>query len=304
MDVVRLDGLRFAVTGAGGFLGHRMVEELLRRGAAKVKALDIRRPAATLPREDVAEIFEERVEYHIGDIRGLSYVVDAVRDVDCVFHFASFGMSGREMLKPSMIVQVNVEGTNNITRACFINKVPVLVYTSTANVVFDGFTELKDVDESYPYPRLDQFMDHYSRTKCMAEQNILLHNGSSFFRRNDLVQYAPYRGMSTPEALLPDEPTDSDFDHDVDHDDGRFRLTTCSIRPTGIYGEGEERHMPRVVDMFKTGVCLFRIGPSSAKMDWVYVDNLVFAHLLAAQTLVRFEPSLSSFVWIIIIIIV
>eukprot|EP01096_Ripella_sp_DP13-Kostka_P008941 TRINITY_DN3362_c0_g1_i1.p1 TRINITY_DN3362_c0_g1~~TRINITY_DN3362_c0_g1_i1.p1 ORF type:complete len:438 (+),score=146.36 TRINITY_DN3362_c0_g1_i1:108-1421(+) len=279
MEVVKLEGLKFAVTGAGGFLGHRMVEELLRRGAAKVHALDIRTPSSKA-REDVSELYHKRVEFHTGDIRSLSYVVEAIKGVDCVFHLASFGMSGREMLKPPMIFQVNVEGTNNILRACFLNKVPVLVYTSTANVLFDGFTEMKDVDETFPYPPLDQFMDHYSRTKCMAEQNVLIHNGSDAFRRDDLIRFAPYDGMSIPDEKLPEEPA-------VGADDQDFRLTTCSIRPTGIYGEGEERHLPRVVDMFKTGVCVFRIGPSTAKMDWVYIDNLVFAHLLAAQTLIK-----------------
>lgn len=63
-------------------------------------------------------------------------------------------------------------------------------------------------------------------------------------------------------------------------------LRTCAIRPAGIYGEGEERHFPRIIGMLDAGLLVFKVGAPETLVDWVHVDNLVFAHLLAAAKLV------------------
>lgn len=63
-------------------------------------------------------------------------------------------------------------------------------------------------------------------------------------------------------------------------------LRCVGIRPYGIYGEGEERHFPRMIRYFKQGI-YSRIGPSTTLSDWVHVDNLVHACLLADHKLRR-----------------
>ena len=81
---------------------------------------DILEPAQNLP---------EGVTFVRGDIRRLSDVETAFRDADvaCVFHIASYGMSGREQLNKTQIEEVNVGGTDNILRACLEIGVPSLV---------------------------------------------------------------------------------------------------------------------------------------------------------------------------------
>jgi len=54
----------------------------------------------------------------------------------------------------------------------------------------------------------------------------------------------------------------------------------CALRPYGIYGEGEQRHFPRMINYFKLGFYC-RFGHESDLSDWVHVDNLVHAMLLA-----------------------
>jgi 3beta-hydroxy-delta5-steroid dehydrogenase/steroid delta-isomerase len=39
------------------------------------------------------------------------------------------------------------------------------------------------------------------------------------------------------------------------------------------------------VNHIKSGLLCFAIGPASSKVDWVYVDNLVYAHILASERL-------------------
>lgn len=71
-------------------------------------------------------------------------------------------------------------------------------------------------------------------------------------------------------------------------------MYTCAIRPAAIYGPGEERHLPRILHMAKLGLLLFRIGGSKVLTDWVYVDNLVHAHLLASMALLDDIPGRSG----------
>jgi len=76
------------------------------------------------------------------------------------------------------------------------------------------------------------------------------------------------------------------------------QLLTCALRPAAIYGPGETRHFPRIMRSVRWGLLQFRIGSPSAKVDWVHVDNLVYAHLLAMAALLnpktRSVPALAS----------
>lgn len=53
-----------------------------------------------------------------------------------------------------------------------------------------------------------------------------------------------------------------------------------AIRPYGIYGQGEERHFPRMLSLFKWGMFARFGNPKGDLTDWVHVDNLVHAMLL------------------------
>lgn len=63
------------------------------------------------------------------------------------------------------------------------------------------------------------------------------------------------------------------------------RLATCALRPGGIYGPGERHHFPRIVGEVLGGRFVAKVGPGIAKADNVYIDDLVDAHLRAAERL-------------------
>ena len=71
---------------------------------------------------------------------------------------------------------------------------------------------------------------------------------------------------------------------------GKEGLLTCAIRPGGIYGPGERLTYGRLVRVLKMGVPLFIFGDGSARLDYVYIDNLVDAELRAAERLVDGSP--------------
>ena len=103
-----------------------------------------------------------------------------LQDIDVCFHLASYGMSGADQLNQGRVTEVNVGGTRNVIQGCQEHGVSVLVYVSTYNVVFAG-QEIVNGNETLPYVEDGAHVDHYSRTKTIAEQLVLeansLHQG-------------------------------------------------------------------------------------------------------------------------------
>lgn len=181
------------------------------------------------------------------DVRHYNDLYSVCEGVDCVFHVAAFGMTGTEQLKTKEIRSINVEGTRIVIEVCKQQNIPRLIYTSSINVVFAGQT-IEDGDEdSVPYYPLNKQVNEYSKTKTIAEQMVLAANGS------------PLKGGGT--------------------------LYTCALRPPGIYGPDEQRHLPRLKLNAERGLFTFKLGPPTNRMNWVHVKNLVQGHILAANAL-------------------
>jgi len=86
---------------------------------------------------------------------------------DVVYHLAAkVGIWGSYQEYAS----VNVEGTENVIRACKSQGVGRLIFTSSSSVVFSG-EDLDGIDENYPYP--EQHGSHYAATKARAETLIM-----------------------------------------------------------------------------------------------------------------------------------
>ncbi|MGB5704891.1 MAG: NAD-dependent epimerase/dehydratase family protein [Polyangiales bacterium] len=71
---------------------------------------------------------------------------------------------------------------------------------------------------------------------------------------------------------------------------GAHGMMTCAIRPGGIYGPGERFTYGRLVRALKLGIPLVVFGDGSARLDYVYIDNLVDGEIRAAERLVEGSP--------------
>jgi len=149
------------VTGASGFLGRYVVEQLVARGD-RVRAL---------VRSDNAELQALGVELARADVRDRQATVDSCAGVDVVFHVA--GLSG--IWGPwETYYGVNVVGAENVLEGCRQHGVGRLIYTSSPSVTFEGRDQC-GIDESAPYAR--RWLCHYPHTKAIAEQRVLAANG-------------------------------------------------------------------------------------------------------------------------------
>jgi 2-alkyl-3-oxoalkanoate reductase len=150
------------VTGAAGFLGRSVVEQLLARGE-RVRAL-VRRQQTALEKLGA--------ECVLGDVRDAAAVEAACRDVDVVHHVAAVaGVWGPW----KHYYDTNVTGTENVISACRQAGAKRLVFTSSPSVTFAGRDQC-GVDESAPYATT--WLAHYPQTKAMAEKLVLEANGN------------------------------------------------------------------------------------------------------------------------------
>lgn len=226
------------VTGGGGYLGGRLAKQLAANGY-RVTTFDV---------HYLEGQSDSRIDQIKGDITNSEELNEALArsDADVVFHVASYGMSGREQLNRRLIEAVNIDGTRNLIQACVKCGCTRLIYTSTYNVVFGG-QEIRNGDESIPYLPLHKHVDYYSRTKSIAEQEVLQSNGQEV--------------------------------------EGGKMLRTCAIRCAGIYGEGEQRHLPRIVSYMEKGLIFFIYGSPEGLVDFLHSDNFVQAHVKAAESM-------------------
>ncbi|MCA9142418.1 MAG: NAD-dependent epimerase/dehydratase family protein [Planctomycetaceae bacterium] len=148
------------VTGAGGFLGQYIAEQLVARGD-RVRSFS---------RGSYPQLDEIGIETVTGDLRDKTAVAKACEGVDVVFHSAGVaGIWGSW----DHFYGINTLGTHNIVSGCVQHGVPRLVYTSSPSVTFDG-TDQNGIDESAPYP--DHWLCHYPHTKALGEQHVLESN--------------------------------------------------------------------------------------------------------------------------------
>lgn len=152
------------ITGADGFIGSHLTEELVRRGH-KVKAFVYYNSfnswgwLDTLPQEIMNEI-----EVFTGDIRDPNGVREAMKGVDEVFHLAALIAIPFSYNSPDTYVDTNIKGTLNVLQAARDLDISRLFVTSTSEVY--GTAQYIPIDEKHPY----QGQSPYSATKIGADR--------------------------------------------------------------------------------------------------------------------------------------
>ena len=163
------------ITGADGFIGSHLVEELLNQNC-RVKAFCYYNSfnswgwIDTLPME-----MKKEIEIFMGDIRDPYGVRTAVKDCDLIFHLAALIAIPFSYHSPDNYVDTNIKGTLNILQAARDLGVEKILVTSTSEVY--GTALYVPIDEKHPR----QGQSPYSATKIGADSVA-----ESFYRSFDL----------------------------------------------------------------------------------------------------------------------
>ncbi|TYA53822.1 NAD-dependent epimerase/dehydratase family protein [Formosa maritima] len=232
------------LTGGSGFIGSRIVEELLAEDSplkpSKITVFDIKAYQG---------VESELIHFVQGSVCDYEAVETSSKDADLVIHTAAIIDWGTKT--KDEVLHINVDGTKNIIKACKTNNINYLVYTSSLDAVFTGFP-LVDIDETQPYPETHHTV--YCESKKLAELAVLEAHSSM--------------------------------------------LKTCILRPSDVYGEADPYHMDPLIDMAKSGFYV-RLGNGTSTCQHVYVGNMAYAHVLAANALLTGNQKIENEVYFI-----
>ena len=185
------------VTGADGFIGSHLTEELVKLG------YDVRTFAYYNSfnswgwLDTLSKDIMKNVDVFTGDIRDANGVRQAVKGVDEVFHLAALIAIPFSYHSPDTYVDTNIKGTLNVLQASRDMDISRVLVTSTSEVY--GTAKYVPIDEKHPY----QGQSPYSATKIGADRLA-----ESFYRSFDMPitivrPFNTYGPRQSARAIIP-----------------------------------------------------------------------------------------------------
>jgi UDP-N-acetylglucosamine 4-epimerase len=234
---------RWLVTGAAGFIGSHLLDELLRRGEhvtgldnfATGRRANIDDVLAALPADAAA-----RLAFIEGDIRDPATCRRAVDGADFVLHQAAIGSVPRSIEDPLTTHAVNVDGFVNMLDAARDIGVRGFIYASSSSVYGDSAAEVKREGEE------GQPLSPYAASKRIDELY------AAAFARNYAMSLVGLR---------------------------YFNVYGPRQDPAGAYAAV----IPRWIGRLLAGERCVIYGDGQTSRDFTHVDDVVAANLAAAD---------------------
>jgi NAD dependent epimerase/dehydratase len=156
--------MKVLVTGADGFIGSHLTEELIKQGF-NVKAFIFYNSFNSLGWIDsLPQNIKKNIEIFSGDIRDPHGVKNAMSDCDIVFHLAALIAIPYSYISPDSYVDTNIKGTLNVLQAAKQLGTKRILVTSTSEVY--GTAQFVPITELHPL----QGQSPYSATKIGADK--------------------------------------------------------------------------------------------------------------------------------------
>jgi NAD dependent epimerase/dehydratase len=156
--------MKILVTGADGFIGSHLTEELIRQGY-EVRAFVLYNSFGSLGWLDhCAPEVRGRFEIFAGDIRDPHGVKAAMKGCDAVMNLAALIAIPYSYHSPDTYVDTNIKGTLNVLQAARDLGVIKVIQTSTSEVY--GTARFVPITENHPL----QGQSPYAATKIAADQ--------------------------------------------------------------------------------------------------------------------------------------
>ena len=152
------------VTGAGGFIGSHLVDDLLSRGANVTAFVHYNARNDWGMLEGRYNDKTPNLTVIAGDVTDSLFVKKAISEKEYVFHLAALIGIPYSYTAPESYVNTNVKGTLNVMQACLESGVDRVVHTSTSEVY--GTAQYTPIDEKHPL----QGQSPYSASKIGADK--------------------------------------------------------------------------------------------------------------------------------------
>ncbi len=243
---------RILVTGGAGYIGSHTVNLLLQQGY-DVTVVD-----------NLSRGYRHNVPpglLHVLNLQDTDKMTELMRQKQCeaVIHFAAFALVGESMKSPEMYFENNVGGSNSLFTAMQRAGVPYLVFSSTCAVY--GTPHTSPIVEDFPI----QPLNPYGESKAMVEK-ILHWFDQLHGLRSIALRYFNASGADPSGKLGEEHEPESHLIPLL------FRAIQTG-EPATIFG-----------DDYPTpdGTCI---------RDYIHVNDLAQAHILALESLAAGAPS-------------
>ena len=192
---MNLNGRKFLVTGAGGFIGSHLTETLVSRGAS-VRALV---HYNALGKCGWLEHSKHRADIEIvaGDITDRDAVHEAAKGVEIIFHLAALIAIPYSYRSPLSYIKTNVEGTFNVLQAAREYNVSKVIHTSTSEVY--GTAKRIPIEEDHPL----QGQSPYSASKIGADKMVEAFHLSFGVRTVTIRPFNTFGPRQSARAVIP-----------------------------------------------------------------------------------------------------
>jgi NAD dependent epimerase/dehydratase len=192
-----LSNKKILVTGADGFIGSHLTEELVRRGHS-VRAFVLYNSFNSWGWLDqAAPDIRKSLNVFSGDVRDPHGVKQAMKGCDIVLHLAALIAIPYSYHSPDTYVDTNVKGTLNIVQAVRELEVEKVIHTSTSEVY--GTARFVPMNEDHPL----QGQSPYSASKIGADQ-IAMSYYSSFNTPVSIIRpFNTYGPRQSARAVIP-----------------------------------------------------------------------------------------------------
>lgn len=154
------------VTGAGGFIGSHLVEELLLAGANVTSLLRYTSEKNIGNLKYIEPSLSENNNLIFGNVEDSDFIDNAVKEHDVIFHLAALIGIPYSYIAPRSYVATNINGTLNVLNAVKRYNPEIALFTSTSEVY--GTAQYVPIDEKHPL----KGQSPYSATKIGADKII------------------------------------------------------------------------------------------------------------------------------------
>lgn len=188
---------KILVTGADGFIGSHLTEELVRRGY-DVRAFVLYNSFNSWGwLEQTPPEIKNSLDVFAGDVRDPHGVKEALKGCDAVLHLAALIAIPYSYHSPDTYVDTNIKGTLNILQAARELGTAKVVQTSTSEVY--GTARFVPITEAHPL----QGQSPYSASKIGADQMSLAFYSSFNMPVAVIRPFNTYGPRQSARAIIP-----------------------------------------------------------------------------------------------------
>lgn len=165
------------ITGGTGSFGNAVLRRFLNTDIKEIRIFS----RDEKKQDDMRKKYNNsKLKFYLGDVRDVNSIVDAMRNVDFVFHAAALKQVPSCEFYPMQAVQTNIIGTENVLNCAIDEKVKKVIVLSTDKAVYpiNAMGVSKAMMERVAVAKSRNISDEETMIACTRYGNVMASRGS------------------------------------------------------------------------------------------------------------------------------